>query len=32
MSDLLSWISSWLIAIVLTIWQAPGNLWALCRR
>jgi hypothetical protein len=31
MGDLLSWISSWMIAIVLMVWQAPGKTWSWCR-
>jgi hypothetical protein len=31
MSDLLSWISSWIIAVIIMAWQAPGKAWAWCR-
>jgi hypothetical protein len=28
MGELLSWISSWLIAVVIMVWEAPGKTWA----
>jgi hypothetical protein len=31
MNNPLSWLSSWIIAIVIMIWQAPGKIWALWR-
>jgi len=31
MSEFLSCISSWTIAVALLIWETPGKIWARCR-